>query len=112
MINRGDIVLVPFPFSDLSGAKVRPAVVVSARNDFDVTVAFISSTVPLHLHAPDFKLARSNPDFPSTGLKKTSVFRMGKLVTLHRATILRRLGTVSLSLQKELDARLKSALGV
>lgn len=40
-MNKGDIVLIPFPFSDLSGAKNRPAVIL-IETDEDITVAFIN----------------------------------------------------------------------
>jgi hypothetical protein len=39
MLKRGDTVLVPFPFTNLTREKVRPAVVISAKNDVDVSVA-------------------------------------------------------------------------
>ena len=39
-LSRGDVVLVPFPFTDLSGGKVRPALVVNALGE-DLLVAFI-----------------------------------------------------------------------
>ena len=38
----GDIVLVPFPFTDLSGSKFRPALIL-AKDDVDMIVAFITS---------------------------------------------------------------------
>ena len=41
-MNKGEIVLIPFPFSDFSGAKNRPAVIL-IETDEDVTVAFITT---------------------------------------------------------------------
>jgi mRNA interferase MazF len=39
---KGDIILITFPFTDLSGSKLRPTVVLSA-NELDVTVCFITT---------------------------------------------------------------------
>ena len=47
--NRGDVVLIPFPFSDLSAAKTRPAVIVSSpvyhRVRPKLLLAYVSSQV-------------------------------------------------------------------
>jgi mRNA interferase MazF len=84
----GSIVLTRFPFTDLSGDKRRPALVVSRDNDrrSDLIVCFITS-VP-----------RSGPDMaplaatPGTGLKVPSVVRFDKLATLDRTVIAGKLG--------------------
>lgn len=84
----GSIVLARFPFTDLSGDKRRPALVVSRDNDrrFDLVVCFITS-VP-----------RSGPDMasiaagPGTGLKIGSVVRFDKIATLDRSVIVGKLG--------------------
>jgi len=113
-LKRGDIVLVPFPFTDLTAEKLRPAVIVSSNpQELDVVIAFISSIVPMgELSATDFLLTVNHPDFTKTGLKKASVFKMRKLLTIERAKIVRRLGEVSPAIQKELDGRLKNGLGL
>lgn len=113
-LKRGDIVLVPFPFTDLSAEKLRPAIIVSPDpQDFDVIIAFISSVVPYgELPPGDFLLTSNHPDFPQTGLKKASVFKMKKLLTIERTKIIRRIGKVSPAIQKELDGRLKEAIGL
>ena len=75
-MNKGDIVLVPFPFSDLSGSKLRPALILCIGN-LDVTVAFIST----QLNSQDeFDIIIS----PSAhnGLKKISVLKLSKIATL------------------------------
>ena len=84
----GSIVLVRFPFTDLSGDKRRPALVVSGDNvrRSDLIVCFITS-VP-----------RSGPGMapidaaPSTGLKVFSVVRFDRIATLNRSVIAGKLG--------------------
>lgn len=56
-LRRGDVVLVPFPFADLSGSKVRPAVIVSADpQEAEIVIAFITSVLtnrsPRGAHRP------------------------------------------------------------
>lgn len=109
---RGDIILVPFPFTDLLTEKVRPAVIISVKNELDVTAAFISSIISEKPTEVDFVLSEDHPDFSLTGLKKSSLFKMNKILTLERSRILRRLGKVSPSIQKELDLRFKLAFGL
>ena len=113
-LQRGDIVLVPFPFTDLSTEKLRPAVIVYvAPQKTDFIIAFISSVVSQgELSETDYLLRQDNIDFAQTGLKKTSTFRMSKLLTVERSKIIRRLGRVSLAIQKELDIRLMRAIGL
>jgi mRNA interferase MazF len=84
----GSIVLTRFPFTDLSGDKRRPALVVSRDNDRrpDLVVCFITS-VPRN--GPD--MAPLAPS-PGTGLKVPSVVRFDKLATLDRSVIAGRLG--------------------
>jgi len=63
-IARGDVVLVPFPFSDLSSAKRRPAVVLwahPAREDF--LLAFISSQRLRADEVGDVRLLPTHPEF-------------------------------------------------
>ena len=111
-MKRGDVVLVRFPFSDYSTAKLRPALIISANNEKEVCVAFISSVLPVDLDKTDFLLTEEDDDFIQSGLKKDSVFKMNKIETLDKNIILGKLGTVSKELEKELDKRLRIALGL
>jgi len=113
-LRRGDVVLVPFPFTNLSTEKLRPAVIISVDpQKTDVIIAFIPSVVsPAELSETDYPLSQDNPDFARTGLKKGSVFKMRKLLTIERSKITRRLGIVSPAIQKELNTRLSRAVGL
>lgn len=114
-MKRGRLVLVPFPFTDLSHHKVRPAVVVSSEKlkGPDVVVAFISSVVDeRRLLACDYVVRRGTPLFASTGLRVDSVFRMGKLATVDRGIILGEIGHVPAELQSLLDRKLRIALAL
>ena len=112
-LSRGDIVLVPFPFTDLTSVKVRPAIIISPNHQKeDLIIAFISSVVPGKAGSAELLLTETSPDFPVTGLKRASVFKMDKLLTLSRALIQRRLGHAPAPLQDKLDRLLETALGL
>lgn len=110
MSKRGLIVLVPFPFSDLSGDKVRPALVVAhPRRADDLIVAFISSqTKDKHLGPVDIALGQSHSSFEQSGLKIDSVIKLAKLATLEQKIVLGELGNINDQLQKEVDKKLLS----
>jgi mRNA interferase MazF len=109
-ISKGDIILIPFPFTDLSQTKLRPAVVlwVDSKGQ-DVTLCFISSQKVDSLDTNEFALTASDPEFPATGLKVTSKVRVTRIVTLERRFLQRRLGRLSNQLLKRLDQTLRHA---
>ena len=93
---RGDVVLVPFPFTDLSSAKQRPALVVSAdvlnSTRDDVLVAAITSQVPVKLAADEFMIPAG--DLAACGLPKASILKLTKLAALHRQLVIKRIGAL------------------
>jgi mRNA interferase MazF len=110
---RGDIVLTRFPFTDLTGASLRPALVVSPRQiGEDVVLVAISSVVRGSRVLTDYLVETSHPEFPLTGLHVTSVLRLHKLVTVERVVIVRRLGRIGPQLQAEVDKLLPTVLGL
>ena len=112
-ITRGDIVLVPFPFTDLSATKRRPAVVLwadPARVDF--LLAFISSQRIRGSEVGAVPLLPTHPEFSLTGLAAPSTIRTTKAVTLSGASLRRWLGRLGPLLTADLDRALVAALGI
>jgi len=111
-MKRGTVVLAPFPFTDLSGQKVRPGVVVSrtGRPGSDAILAFISTHRGQSLLPTDLPILDSHADFAATGLKASSIVKLDKLVTLDVAILLGELGDLSVALLKQLDDKLRYAL--
>ncbi len=113
---RGSVVLVRYPFTDLTGTKVRPAVVLTPDSLIaaldDVLCLFVSSAVPGQLLPTDFILESSHPSFPSTGLRRRSVLRAHKLALLHKNLVLRTLGKMENDLMSEVNHHLRIALGL
>ena len=115
-IHNGDIVLVPFPFTDLSSTKLRPALVISKNTIHtlhdDFTLMFISSVLPLTKDSCEYVLDSKHEDFNETGLKVPSVFKGNKIVTLHRALLKRRLGKLSPKLKEEIQTIINHSVGL
>jgi mRNA interferase MazF len=111
-VRRGTVVLTPFPFTDLSSAKVRPAVVVSRtdRPADDVILAFISSVASSRPLPTDLPVDPAHPDAHGTWLKVPSIVKCDKLATVQRRIILGELGEFPPTLLRALDQRLRHAL--
>ena len=112
-IARHDIVLVLFPFTDLSTTKRRPAVVLWANPlQTDLTLAFISSQQVGSLGVGDVTLLPNHPEFFLTGLSLPSKIRSTKLVTLSRALMRRWLERLGSLLAADLDRALIVGSGI
>jgi len=109
--DRGDVVLVPFPFSERLVTKKRPAVVVSSnayhRASRDVIIAQITSKLTTPPRPGDHRIVA----WQDAGLVTPSLAR-AKLATLHSALILRRLGTMPRPDMRAIDRRLAAALSL
>lgn len=102
---KGKIVAIPFPFTNLKGAKVRPALVIYEGHK-DVIVAFISSKIPEGCYNVDVLLTRQMPAFGLSGLKRDSVIQLNKLATLDKSLIEGEFGEIDSDLMREVQIRL------
>jgi mRNA interferase MazF len=87
----GEVVLVPFPFSDLSQSKVRPAVCLADAGRGDWVLCQITSSP----YGDPAAVPLDAPDFTSGGLLVASCARPGKLFTAHAALMVRSVGVLT-----------------
>ncbi len=94
---KNKIVLVPFPFDDLSSNKVRPAVCLTDEIQpyGHIVLAFITSKVSANPADTDFVIESGDADFAQTGLKVSSTIRLHRLMTVSKQIIKRELGELS-----------------
>ncbi len=98
---KGKFVLVPFPFTDLTAAKLRPALVLF-EGKRDVVVAFVSTRIE---EVPQYciKIPESHEEFRATGLKAASVVRLDKVATVLKDLVVGELGEAGPKLKKEIN---------
>ncbi|HEY4508680.1 MAG TPA: type II toxin-antitoxin system PemK/MazF family toxin [Candidatus Paceibacterota bacterium] len=99
----GKIILIPFPFTDLSGVKVRPAVIISNKSiGDDILVAFISTNTKKKSHF-EIVVKMNNQN----GLKSDSTVVVSKIATLEKKTVLGEIGKLSKSEILQVKKKLK-----
>lgn len=111
-MNRGEVVLIDFPFSDRTGSKLRPALVVqadalNAARD-DTILAAISRTP--RFAATEIVIDPSTPEGQPSGLRQVSVVDCAPLGTFDQSLVKHTLGTLPDSLMQIVNERLKTAL--
>lgn len=97
---RGNVVLVRFPFSDLSGSKVRPAIVVNTPHISQDIFAIPLTSKTDSLLEGEFVLS----EWKGAGLNVASAVKRG-LYTLHQELIVRSVGIISKSDRQKLTLR-------
>lgn len=102
----GDIVLIPFPFAELTQIKVRPAVVVAITKDAyqDIVICAVSSVIPKKLSENEFIVTPG----VENALKVSSVVKVDRIVTLKRYDVIHRLGNLNTSELSILKEKFKS----
>ena len=103
---RGDVVVVPFPFSDLTNAKRRPALVLAKLDGDDVILAQVTSQTVRDGYAVELK----DSDFADGGLTLTSNVRPNRVFTADTRIVLYRVGSLKPSKLTEVVDRLVAIL--
>lgn len=105
--SKNDVILVRYPFSDLSGSKVRPAVVANEPHiSQDVMIVPLTSRLS-SLLAGEFVLT----EWSTAGLNVQSALKRG-LFTVHHNLIAKAIGTLSDTDADALEASLREWLGL
>lgn len=101
---KGDIIVVPFPFTDLSGSKIRPACVL-IPSFADITISFITTQFNwIDEACLEIEHSREN------GLKKNSLIRLNKLASIDKALVLGKIGSLNPIDIHRLNLKLKQIL--
>ena len=102
---RGEVVVIPFPFSDLSNVKNRPAVVLIDQPGPDVVLAAITST-----GTDPNAITLGNRDFQTGNLDHPSFIHPTKLFTFERSQVLRTVGRITEKKRNEITSAIVALL--
>lgn len=107
MKHAGQVVLTPFPYTDLSGTKLRPVLMLRQASRFDDwLVCMVSSRLDQADPTLDEILQLDDPDFPAAGLKVPSVIRLSRLAVLDGARLVGCVGAIPPDRMNRLRQRL------
>ena len=99
---KGDVVVIPFPFSDLSGAKKRPALVAAKTAGEDIILCQITSEA----RQDDYAVPIAAQDFKDGKLPVSSFVRANKLFTAERSMVMYCAGSLKDAKMKEIENRI------
>ena len=99
---KGDVVVIPFPFSDLSASKKRPAIIVANLTGDDQIVAQITSVA----RTDNYSISLETKDFKNGKLPHSSVIRPNKLFTADKSLIAYKAGSTNDKKLKEIEKTL------
>jgi mRNA interferase MazF len=115
-VQRGDIVLVRFPFSSGTGGKVRPGLVVqddhNSQRLANTILAAITSTTRRSHEPTQLLIDLATPEGKASGLLFDSAITCENLATVELRLIQRKIGTLPRTLMLHVGDCLKASLGL
>ena len=113
-VQRGDVVLVDYPYAAGGGTKVRPVLVIQNDRDnerlLNTIVAQITSVTRRSLEPTQLLIEIATPEGQQSGLRQNSVVNCVNLLTLDKGKVLRKLGSLPDALMQQVNTCLKAAL--
>jgi mRNA interferase MazF len=114
-VSRGEVVLVDYPFSDRTGSKVRPALVVqndTLNHRIDDTILAAVSRSTHRVSPTHVSIDIATPDGAATGLRQNSTIQCENLLTYDQRLIIATIGRLSTSAIQQVNDCLRRALDV
>ncbi len=99
---KGDVVVIPFPFSDLTDSKKRPALVAANLKGEDIILCQITSK----MLKDDYSIAISDEDFRQGSLYLKSAIRPNRMFTADRSIVLYKIGCLHWRKIKEVEKKI------
>ncbi len=99
---KGEVIVLPFPFSDLSASKKRPALVVATLTGDDVICCQITSEARFD----EYAIILNNNDFKDGSLQQTSMIRPNRIFTADKSIISYKAGTLKERKVREVEEKI------
>lgn len=99
---KGDVVVLPFPFSNLTASKKRPALAVANLTGDDIILCQITSEARMD----EYSIKLTQSDFKYGSLHITSMIRPNRLFTADKSIILYKIGSINDKKMKEVEERI------
>ena len=113
-VQRGEVVLVDYPYAGGGGTKVRPALVIQNDRDnqrlLNTIIVQITSLTRRAVEPTQLLIELATPAGRQSGLRQDSVVNCANLLTLDQGKVLSKLGNLPEVLMRQLDDCLKAAL--
>jgi len=90
-----DIILVPFPFSDLTAVKKRPCLILCVLRPRSLKIHYVVSMMTSSMARIAFPFDVALEDWKKSGLPKKTIVRLAKLVTIDDSLVRKRIGRIS-----------------
>src|SRR3989344_3851065 len=97
MIEQGDLLLVPFPFSDQSGRKVRPVIVISNKEFNEYSGDILVVGVTSNISKDKYTIGLINNDLETGKLITTCCIKVENILRLDKELIIKNIGKVKRS---------------